>query len=109
MITTCPDIEAWQNLLKGAVPEAQAAQLNAHMDSCTACQRTLEGLVASHESWSGAAKDLQERPLDPTGKLGQVMAQLKARTAQGETQAEGSAAPGSDFSFLQPSKVAGNL
>src|SRR5262245_24224434 len=109
MITTCPETPVWQSLLQGAVTETDAAELNAHLEACAACQRTLEGLVASQESWSGAAKELQEKPLDPTGKLEKVMAQLKARTAQGETQVEGGAASGSDLGYLQPSHVAGNL
>ncbi len=109
MTSTCPAVESWQNLLQGSLSDAQQAELNSHLESCRACQQTLEGLVASQESWSGAAKELHEKPLDPTGKLGQVMARLKARTSQGETQADGAASSGDDLSFLQPSKQPGHL
>ena len=105
MTPTCPAVQAWKNLLQGAVAETQQAEMSAHLESCLSCQQTLEGLVASQESWSGAAKQLHDKPLDPTGKLGQVMARLKAHP--GATQAEG--AGGIDLSYLQPSQIPGNL
>jgi anti-sigma factor RsiW len=109
MITTCPDIDSWQAFLQGSLSEAQQGELNAHLESCTTCQRTLEGLVASQESWRGTAEELHQAPLDPNGKLGQLMARLKARTAQGETQADSAGGHELDLSFLQPSQVPGHL
>src|SRR5262245_52540617 len=108
MTSTCPDLQSWQNLLQGTLSEARQAELNAHLESCTACQQTLEGLVASQESWRGAADELHRAPLDPTGKLGQVMAQLKARTSQAETRAD-SPAGDDNLSYLQSSDQPGHL
>jgi serine/threonine protein kinase len=108
MIATCPKAEAWQALLKGALPEAEQTELNAHLETCASCQQALEGLVASQESWSGTAKDLHQNPTDPTGKLGEAMARLKAG-APSATITDGGVGAGIDLNFLQPPLHPGHL
>ena len=109
MILSCPHLKSWQSLLQGSLSETEQAELNAHLESCPTCQQTLEGLVASQESWSGTAEELNRSPLDPTGKLGEVMARLKAQTTGTETLAHPEIGPGTDLNFLQPSEQPGHL
>jgi uncharacterized protein (TIGR03067 family) len=109
MNSTCPEAGSWQDLLQGNVTDKRQAALTAHLDECASCQQALEGLVASRDSWSGTAKQLHDEPLDPTGKLGDVVARLKAPTTGTETLAEGAAGAEADLSFLQPSARAGHL
>jgi serine/threonine protein kinase len=109
MTATCPQVEAWQALLKGSLSEAEQTALSAHLETCASCQQALEGLVASKESWSGTAKDLHQRPSDPTGKLGEAMARLKAGAAPSATLTDGGTGQGIDLDFLQPSQHPGHL
>ncbi len=46
---TCPDNEQLRRLLDSRLPEAEQADLVAHLDSCPSCQRTLEDLAADEK------------------------------------------------------------
>src|SRR5207249_4213035 len=50
-----------------------------------------------------------DQPLDPTGKLGDVLARLKTPATGTETLGENANGGGTDLSFLQPSEQPGHL
>lgn len=64
----CPDPSRLRELLDGSIPEAEQAELTAHLETCESCQQTVEGLVAGRDSWIGAARQLGAgaAPLAPT-------------------------------------------
>ena len=43
--TACPDCHELQQLLEGSIGDSRQQELVAHLDSCTCCQRKLEGLA----------------------------------------------------------------
>ena len=58
----CPDRERLRDLLDGALPDEEQADLTRHLDSCTSCQQQLEGLAAAG-SWVGPGPWLRPEPV----------------------------------------------
>jgi WD40 repeat protein/anti-sigma factor RsiW len=99
--TACPDSGRLKDLLDGTLPEAEQAELNAHLEACPRCQQALEGLVAGQESWAGAACRLGENDPEPEAGLRRVMREMKSDAPAAETPTE---APADDLTldFLSP-------
>ena len=74
----CPDTAAWQSLLAGKLPEVEQAELNRHLEACSACQRTVENLAAGSESWSELATLLPPTEQSQERALKRVVAGMKA-------------------------------
>src|SRR5438105_1048472 len=55
---SCPNPARWNELLTGTLADAEQAVLSEHLETCEACQRTLQGLAAGGPSWAGAARHL---------------------------------------------------
>src|SRR5690242_6328451 len=94
---TCPALGYWQSLLEGS--DDTAHELADHLETCTACQHTLESLVADPGVWEDAARGLQKRTLqDPT------LCSVVQRLTREELPA-----CDADLSFLQPADQPGLL
>lgn len=107
--TNCPDPARLRDLLDGSLPEAQQAELTAHLETCESCQQAVEGLVAGRDSWVGAARQLGagSAPLDPVLKS----AMEHAREAQPHVATEAEADPHVELprDFLSPADEPGHL
>ena len=64
---SCPDATRWQALLEGVIPEEEQADLNNHLETCAACQQTLERLAAGEHrvATCAASTMIQRSQLDP--------------------------------------------
>src|SRR5436190_14372836 len=58
----CPDRQRWQAHLQGNLPAAEQAELVAHLDGCTVCQRLLETLASGGDADLRLARHLAEEP-----------------------------------------------
>ncbi len=99
-MNTCPEPSRLRDLLDGNLPEGEQQELNLHLETCETCQGTLEGLVAGEESWSGAARQLNETQATPEPALEEAMAGLKGDRT--ETHFGDGAADGISLDFLTP-------
>src|SRR2546423_14969279 len=57
--SSCPPAERLRQLLTGPPPEADQAELIAHLDGCAACQQTLEKLAGANPALLSAARAVQ--------------------------------------------------
>jgi serine/threonine protein kinase len=96
---TCPDLEWWNDLLEGRCAAGEQAGPSAHLESCPACQKTLEQLTNADASWPDAARRLHERPV----ALRHTMAVLKEATDAGAETVELPTTVRTDVGFLRPS------
>jgi serine/threonine protein kinase len=97
----CPPVARLKDLLAERLPQEEQARLNRHLESCPACQRRLEGLVAGKESWSGLAKRLSQRPQREPA-LKQVMENLKHENDPNQTHDEPVINADLPLGFLSP-------
>src|SRR5262249_16129020 len=107
--TSCPDPRRWRGLLEGTLPEPEQAELNAHLETCAACQQTLESLAAEGESWLAAVRGLdpvEESQAEPA--LRQALEELQGDFGQITTRAE-TAGGEITLDFLAPSAKPGVL
>jgi WD40 repeat protein len=74
--TPCPDRDRLRDLLDGALPDEEQADLTRHLDDCAGCQQELEGLAAAG-SWVGPGPWLRPDPAAPEEALSQAMAELR--------------------------------
>src|SRR5690348_3501835 len=93
----CPGPTRLRQLLDGAMPEPEQAQLVRHLDGCAGCQQALEGLAANAASWSEAARLLTPDGVRDAGITAETP---RAVGADGETIS---------LSFLGPPREAGHL
>src|SRR4051794_32280204 len=96
----CPDPVRWGELLDGRLAGPAAASLNAHLESCPDCQRTLDRLTAGEASWVESARDLAR---GPRPELRRAIEQLKAEGDTGVSTAGQTLVGPADLSFLRPS------
>ncbi len=105
MTTPCPGRDRLRRLLEEslAAPEQQALQ--AHLETCAACQQALDRLAAGGGTWDRAAAHLGPAP-DPAGPaLQQVVCEL-----QSDPPTESAPHPRRpELPFLDPPAVAGHL
>src|SRR5262245_41637868 len=80
--TGCPEAGRWQGLLEGSLPEGEQAALNVHLETCAACQQTVEELAAGRAIWSGAAQHLRAAGRADEAVLQRVVAELEAQADQ---------------------------
>ncbi len=105
----CPDPSRLRRLLDGALPTDEQTELTGHLDTCTDCQQTLEGLAAESLPAADVAKLLAGEKAPPGPALRRVMAELKGETSEAATQA-GPTPPGAaDLGFLDPPEQPGHL
>jgi serine/threonine-protein kinase len=94
----CPGPDRWRDLLDDVLPADEMARLTKHLDSCPACQRTLDSLTDGTGPWVGAADGGQR----PGPALRRVMDELKDECKEKQT-----ASPALDF--LDPPVHPGQL
>jgi serine/threonine protein kinase len=108
-LTNCPEPGELKQLLDGTLLGSREEDVNAHLESCSHCQQTLEGLAAGKESWSGTVKNLREEkpPLAP-GLRRVLEESLRAREDEGT---EPETKPTDDFplDFLDPAENPAHL
>src|SRR5437762_2703908 len=100
--TACPDRIHLLELLDGTLPPDQEPGLTGHLESCTACQQTLQQLAAGGESWEGAARELGKEAPAADPALGRILRDLQADGFTAETQAEPAGAADLPLAFLAP-------
>ena len=108
-LTACPAPAAWKELLEGSLPEAEQADLSAHLEGCAACQRALHDQVASDGSWAGLARRLAGEQPEVGPALRQALAALTGHGPAVETQAEAAPAAELPLDFLGPPAQPGHL
>ena len=57
----CPSAERWQQHLVGNLPDAEQAELDAHLGDCATCQQTLQTL-AGGELLLDIAREVGQEP-----------------------------------------------
>jgi serine/threonine protein kinase len=101
----CPEPGTWKTFLDGELLDDAAAELAGHLETCEACQQTLERLAAGKETWEGTAKQIAEADanadsLESSGHLRDVLDELK----QGiEIDSRASSITPESLTFLAPS------
>src|SRR5262249_2897149 len=63
--TSCPDPACLAEHLRGRLPEPEEALLLVHLDTCEACQQTLESLAAGGEKLLRTARQVGQEPAAP--------------------------------------------
>jgi hypothetical protein len=125
-LKTCPTPERLQELLAGQLSGEQQDQIAQHVESCAACQQSLERLSPASQSWENLAGHMQKPSPEPA--LQKVIDQAKGKPDAGQTEGDGRATPGrgggqgeqtqaeardapppGDLVFLAPSTKAGSL
>lgn len=107
MSEQCPSLEKLRGLIDETLPADEQAALQAHVDSCEACQKSLEALVAGTESWESAVGHLREDSQvasDP--ELAEAVRRIKADEFSDPGVGGGTARP---LDFLEPSDQPGSL
>ncbi|MCI0378070.1 MAG: protein kinase [Gemmataceae bacterium] len=107
MSTGCPSKERWKALLDSALPEAQQAELHAHLERCRQCQATLDALSAGRESWVDVALHLAD-PTFASPALDNVLRDAVEHTQPRDTVAD-AAGEFDPAACLQPSTIPGHL
>src|SRR5208283_4771663 len=79
-LSSCPDASRLRQLLDGTLPEAEQAQLVAHLDACLACQQQLEELAGGQAVSAQATVALSSQSLQPDVPLQRVLDGLKTDT-----------------------------
>src|SRR6516164_11048573 len=84
----CPDSRVLGALLAGTLAQVEQDKVQAHVEECDSCQRTLDQLAAS--SWEQKARDLGAPQPHPPA-LEEVLRAAQSPGAELETQAFGAA------------------
>src|SRR6516165_6104788 len=107
----CPQPQQLQQLLDDTLPADQQPTIQAHLETCAACQKTLEQLAAGGVTWDKTAHNLGEKPpRDETALIAAVEKLHDTPTSAIQTQAESlSQSVDEDLSFLQPSTKPNSL
>jgi serine/threonine-protein kinase len=102
----CPDQARLSALLHGELSEAEQSDLGAHLEGCSSCQETLQGLAAGSGSWAGIAEQLGSDDLPAESALHDLMNRLVGATLQAETQTGGGTNGTTDapLNFLSPAE-----
>ena len=101
----CPQPQRLQKLLDESLPADEQQTLQTHLESCDACQKTLEHLAAGGVTWDKTAQNLAEEPKrEGTALLGALEKLQETPTSAEQTRAEAAHGFEEDLSFLQPSK-----
>jgi WD40 repeat protein len=99
----CPPQHRWRALLQDDLSPAEQVELNGHLETCPACQRTLEECAANRDSWAVAHRYLGQPGPTREQALYDLMHRLKGHP---DDQPEDAAAP---LDFLDPSDHPGCL
>ncbi len=106
--TTCPTPEQLKALIDGTLPESDQAIAQSHVDSCAACQKALESLVAGSASWDSALGHLRNEPVRiQETAFSEAIEQMKAEEFIDSNDAEQT--NGNALSFLTPSDQPGSI
>src|SRR5262249_14271054 len=106
----CPSREQLQQLLDESLPAAELPPLQAHLESCATCQRTLERLAAGGATWDKTAQHLAADGTGDEPALLQTVAKLQEPPrAAAPTQGESAPPRDDDLLFLEPSSKPGTL
>lgn len=106
--TGCPTHEQLKALVDGTLSAHDHFVMQSHVDGCTACQNTLESLVAGGESWDAALNHLKhEAPATEEAKLADAIQRMKADPfVETASTASRSTDP---LDFLSPSDTPGSI
>jgi uncharacterized protein (TIGR03067 family) len=109
--TPCPDPTRLSALLHGALSDTEQNELTIHLETCTTCQETLQGLAAGSGSWDGVAQQLGSDDTPAESALHDLMNRMAGATLQSETQTGGGTNHVDDtsLSFLGPAEKPGHL
>jgi serine/threonine-protein kinase len=103
----CPEPARWQDLLNGRLPEGEQAALAGHLETCTDCQQTLEGMAVDPPSLAQAIRHLSREPSAPPEALRLAMRRLTGESPATAAGPEGEGGP--DLDFLDPPDGPGQL
>jgi serine/threonine-protein kinase len=95
--------------LTGALSEVEQTQLTGHIDTCTDCQHTLEGLAAGGLAWPDAARQLSRQSQAAEPGLRRVMAELKREAGEYVVTAAAITPDARALDFLDPAKRPGTI
>ena len=108
VLTPCPTTEQLRALIDGTLPESDQATAQRHVESCAACQKTLESLVAGSASWDSALDHLRNEPVRiHETVLSEAIEQMKAEEFIESSDA--AQTKGNALSFLTPSDQPGSI
>jgi uncharacterized protein (TIGR03067 family) len=124
----CPDRSCLQALLAGELAQKEQEETVRHVETCAACQQTLDSLTPASQSWENLVPHLKKKYPDPAPALRKVIAQAKVGAVTDKTDAEDKSTPhrealpseetqadprpGSrddDLAFLSPPTKAGSI
>ena len=90
---TCPDRSCLQSLLAGELSQKEQEETVRHVETCVACQQTLDCLTSASRSWENLVPHLGKQQQEPAPVLKNVIAQSKVGTATDHTDAEDKSTP----------------
>ncbi len=124
----CPDRSCLQALLAGELAQKEQEETVRHVETCAACQQTLDSLTPASQSWENLVPHLVKKHPEPAPALRKVIAQAKVGTAMDHTDAEDKSTPhreaapneetqadprpgprDDDLAFLSPPTKAGSI
>ncbi len=108
---TCPLPQQLQQLLDETLPVDQQEPIQAHLESCLACQETVERLAAGGVTWDKTAQNLSEKPAPSETALIDAVERLQdTPTAASDMHNASASVPvDEDLTFLQPPQRPGSL
>jgi|GEM_PF-1984010 len=105
----CPEPARLQQLLDGDLPASQQVELTCHLDTCSHCQKMLEGLAGGSTNWPGTASEIINEQPEPDAALQRLMHNLKQKASEAVTQVGSSTGQGAGIEFLGPPQKPGHL
>jgi serine/threonine protein kinase len=102
----CPQVECWQALFADTVPLDQCESYESHLESCPACQESLDRA----EDGGSALRKLARRLGDPTTALADpTLEEFLGRLHEGKSADRAAPAEPADLYFLRPADRPGLL
>lgn len=107
-MASCPTPEMLEQLLQGSLPAGATAELTAHLDTCDACQQTLETPATANRPWPRLPPDSAHEPAyEPA--LQQVMKNLQDAPLSPGSQSDSAVPDTSVLDLLDPTAKPGSL
>src|SRR5437870_4054567 len=107
----CPAPQKLQQLLDESLAAEESKPLQTHLESCAACQKTLERLAAGGVTWDKTAENLAQGAIADDPALLETVAKLQDPSKNAEPTLGATSLPPHDENllFLQPSSKPGSL
>jgi tetratricopeptide (TPR) repeat protein len=105
--SSCPDLACLRDYLREALPQREQDRVLGHLDTCHACQETLEHLAAGGERLLRTARQVGREPVGVAPILRQVLGEAIEADGLNATAPELHTAEAASLDFLSPAEEPG--